>query len=398
MDHPSQDLLRLRDFLHEHLTGDIIPFWLEHGVDPDGGINTCMRDDGSLVSRDKWQWSQWRAVWVFSKLYNEIEAKAEWLDFAEHIYRFNVHNGWDADAKAYVLCLGHDGQVLRGYESVYADGFAIYGMTEYAKASGLSEPLELARRTADCVLERLRSPHDKIPHFPYPIPKGARVHGIPMIFALVLWELGQFTDEDRYREAALAMCDDIFAHFYRADRDLVLERIAVDNSEFPAPLGTAVVPGHVIEDMWFQIHIARDCGNRERIAEACRLTRRHLEFGWDSELGGLLLARDADGRDEVGWEHHDTKLWWPHTEMLYATLIAYEHTREPWCLEWYDKTHDYSFSHYPNQDHGGWTQRLDRHGKPFTGTVALPVKDPFHLPRALIYCLDVLDRLTAEQP
>ena len=61
------------------------------------------------------------------------------------------------------------------------------------------------------------------------------------------------------------MSDDIFDNFVRPDRDLLLERIAADNSEYPPPLGTAVVPGHVIEDMWFQIHIARDAGNKTRI-------------------------------------------------------------------------------------------------------------------------------------
>jgi len=30
---------------------------------------------------------------------------------------------------------------------------------------------------------------------------------------------------------------------------------------------------------------------------------------------------------------------------------------------------------------------------PIRDTVALPVKDPFHLPRALIYCVDALERL-----
>jgi len=46
--------------------------------------------------------------------------------------------------------------------------------------------------------------------------------------------------------------------------------------------------------------------------------------------------------------------------------------------------------------HGEWTQRLDRQGRPFSETVALPVKDPFHLPRALIYCVNALQRLAEE--
>ena len=32
--------------------------------------------------------------------------------------------------------------------------------------------------------------------------------------------------------------------------------LLIDGTDFPAPQGTAVVPGHVIEDMWFQVHTA----------------------------------------------------------------------------------------------------------------------------------------------
>lgn len=393
---PAGNFRDLHAFLHDHLVDSVIPFWLRHAVDESGGLNTCIRDDGTIINRDKYLWSQWRAVWVFSKLYNRIERNEQWLDLAKHIYQFTTKFGWDDEFGGWRLKLAHDGTVLQDCQSVYVDAFAIYGLIELAKATGWDEPIRLARQTADNVLVRLQWPHDRIPHEPYPIPRGARVHGIPMMFSLVLWELGQLLDEPRYRKAATEMSDDIFEHFYRPDRDLILERIAEDGSEYPAPLGAAVVPGHVIEDSWFQIHLARDRGDSERVQEACRLLKRHVAFGWDDVYGGLLMALDADGREEVGWNFPDTKIWWPHTEALYSLLLAFEQTRDTEFLDWYSKVHDYSFSHFPVAEHGEWTQNLDRQGKPITDTICLPVKDPFHLPRALIYCLDVLERLMDE--
>ncbi len=389
-------LPELETFLRSHLAGSVIPFWTRHAIDPAGGINTCIRDDGSVINRDKWLWSQWRAVWVFSKLYNSLEHRQEWLDIARSIFRFTADHGWDEREQGWVLLLSGEGAVERGYESIYADGFAIYGLTELALAGGDEEPLELARKTADSVLLRLEQPHDRIPHFPYPIPKGARVQGLPMIFSQVLWELGECLDNNRYREKAVALQEEIFSRFYRPDRDLILERIAEDGSEYPPPEGSAVVPGHVIEDMWFQIHIARDRGDKELIQRAVALIRRHLELGWDAEYGGLFLAVDADGRNQVGWNHAEVKLWWPHTEALYALLLAYRCSGEKWCLEWYRKVHEYSFSHYPVPEHGEWTQRLGREGKPLEETVALPVKDPFHLPRALILSAEVLKEVNSD--
>jgi N-acylglucosamine 2-epimerase len=387
------NLVDLRDFLADHLLESVVPFWMRYALDDSGGINTCIRDDGTLINRDKWLWSQWRAVWVFSRLYNQIQRRPEWRDAAHQIYRFAARYGWDDRCSGWRLRVAHDGAVLDGCESIYVDGFAIYGLTELARATGEAAVVDLACKTADAALRRLAVPHDQIPLFPYPAPPGARVHGVPMLFSLCFWELGQLVDDPRYRDAAAAMFNDIFAHFYRQDRKMLVERIAEDNSEYPPPLGTAVNPGHVIEDMWFQMHIARDRKDSPRMDLACELILRHLELGWDETYGGLFLAVDADGRADVGWPFADAKLWWPHTEALYATLLAYEYTRDPRFMDWYWRIHNYSFRHYPVPQYGEWTQKLDRRGNPLAATVALPVKDPFHLPRALLYCLEVLERL-----
>jgi N-acylglucosamine 2-epimerase len=404
MSSPSANLPALRDFLADHLFKNILPFWMTFAQDPAGGINTCLRDDGSLVSRDKWLWSQWRAVWVFSKLANTFGQRPEgaphrdqWLDFARRIYDFPIRHGYDEQTPGWKLRLSGGGRTLQGCESIYADGFAIYGCVEYAKATGDPAAAHWAAKTGTEMLARLQMPHDQIPHFPYPVPPGAKVHGLYMN-NLIFWELGQFLNDDTFRNAALEMNRQTIQHFLRPEFNLILERIAADNRLFPAPLGTAVVPGHVIEDMWFQIHIHRDRRDAPSIARACQLIQRHLEAGWDTEFGGLFLAIDAANPaargDAVGWKFADTKLWWPHTEALYALLLAYEQTRQPWCLQWYDRIHEYAFSHYP-QPQGEWTQRLDRQGQIIHEVVALPVKDPFHLPRALILCIQTLDRLTA---
>ncbi len=389
----NSDFRQMRIELRAHLLDNIIPFWLRNAVDAGGGLNTCIRDDGAIVNRDKWLWSQWRAVWVFSRLYNTVERRAEWLELARRIAAFCIKHGWDSRAQSWVLRLAGDGRVLDGCDSLYVNGFALYGLTELGRATGEAQYADWARRTAESTLAALAQPHDRIPHFPYPIPPGYRVHGLPMIFSLAFWELGQWLGEASYRQSALAMSDEIFDHFYRPGRDLVLERVLADYSEGPPPMGTVVVPGHVIEDMWFQIHIARESGALARAQLATRLIRRHFELGWDLEYGGLLLAVDADGRPDVGWQYADTKIWWPHTEAMVALLMAFEESRDTWFLDAYARVHEYAFAHYPVAGHGEWTQKLDRQGHSITDIVALPVKDPFHLPRALMTCMEILERL-----
>lgn len=242
---------QLLPLLETHLQEDIMPFWVRHAIDEAGGINTCIADDGKLASREKWLWSQWRAVWVFSEMYRCIEKKQQWLDLAYHVYHFCRKHGWDDNVPGWVLRIDHEGNVLAGCDSIYVDGFAIYGATALSRATGDDEPLDLALQTARAAVKRLAQPHDQIPHFPYPVPAGARMHGIPMSFSLNFWELAQLADDDALRAEAVKLSDEIFDRFYRKDRDLIVERIAADGSELPPPGGTTVVPGHVIEDMWF---------------------------------------------------------------------------------------------------------------------------------------------------
>jgi N-acylglucosamine 2-epimerase len=374
------------------LLQDIIPFWTRFALDSDGCLNTCISDVGQVISRDRWGWSQWRAVWVFSRLYNQIERRAEWLRLAEGICGFMTDHGPLANGH-WPLLLNSEGEVIRGFESVYTDGFAIYGLVELWRATRKPQLLELALQTfraTEAALNRQIPP----PAWPYPIAPNCWAHGISMIFSIVYHELAEVTRSSEVRSAALVHHQRVMQTFLRQDRGLVLERLYQDGTEMPSPEGTVVLPGHAIESLWMQMHIARVNGDSATLARAVKAIRRHLEVGWDCIYGGLLLAVDANGGQQVAWPFAETKLWWPHTEALYSTLLAFEHCRESWCLEWHERIRDYSFAHYPVADHGEWRQKLDRLGRPIAEVIALPVKDPFHLPRALLYCLEVLDRLT----
>ncbi len=385
------DFHELLGLYRRTLLEDVIPFWTKYAIDPNGGINTCIQDNGEVVSRDRWNWSQWRALWVFSKLYNAIEPREEWLQIARGIYNFQTKHGPLEDGH-WPLLLDGDGNIKKGFESIYGDGFAIYGLVEFFRADGLPQALELAKRTFNAA-ESVFAAGGPPPAEPYPIPEGRLNHGISMLFSLAHHELALTCGEQCVHEAADRHHHKVMDRFLCKERGLVIEWLTLDGKEIPPPEGTVVIPGHGIESMWFQIHIGREKNDQATVDRAVAAIKRHLETGWDAEYGGLAWAVDADGRDEVGWRQPDIKLWWPHTEALYATLLAYECSGDQEFLDWHEKVRDYAFRHYPNREYGEWTQKLDRYGTPFSDVVALPVKDPFHLPRALIYSIEVLERL-----
>lgn len=90
------------------------------------------------------------------------------------------------------------------------------------------------------------------------------------------------------------------------------------------------------------------------------------------------------------------KLWWVHSEALYALMLAYEHSGDSWFMDTYWKLHDYVFGTFPNPNReiGEWIQIRDRQGQPEDKVVALPVKDPYHITRAFMHLIKSLERMS----
>lgn len=393
-DRDAVDLPELNAFLRRHLLDDIMPFWERHGFTSQRpGIDTCLTDDGTLLSEDRYLWSQLRAIWTFSALYRRIEQRPEWLQHARDIFDFAAAHGRD-DASHWVFRVSPDGQIRTGATSIYAEGFAILGLTELYRAGGDERALQLAMETFEQVLPRLAR-WNEMPTTPYDIPPGMKAHGVSMIFSHAFDSLAEATGDPRIAEAAWFHCREVMDHYLQPESGLLYEYVNLDSSLADTPAGRTIVPGHAIESMWFQLHQLQKRGDTDRRDRALAAIRRHVEAGWDDEYGGLLLGLDAAGKSPIYWGFHDTKVWWPATESLYALLLAHTLCEEPWCLDWYRRVHDYSFTHYPDAEHGEWRQRLDRQGRPITDVVALPVKDPFHLPRSLIASIELLDKFTS---
>lgn len=374
---------------YRSLLDGVAGFWLSHGIDWEhGGVFSSMTDSGEILSKDKFIWSQARSVWTFAALYNRIEPKPEFLRAAENSARFLLAHGRDEQGR-WVYHTDREGGVIEGPISIYSDCFAVYGLAEYYRATKDESALAVARETFDSIRARVREPgfHEVAP---YTLPEGSKTHGVPMILLGVANELESTAESSELEQLSAKYVAEIMDHFVRPRRKVLLEFLTKQNAELPAPRGTFAMPGHAIESMWFVMHAAWRRKDDELIRRAAEVVRWHLERGWDPEYGGLFLGVDVDGHVPYS-PHWDKKLWWPHTEALYATLLAYQWTGEDWCYQWYRKVEEWAWSHFPMAQSGEWYQKLDRQGRPTSEIVALPVKDPFHLPRAAILIVQLME-------
>ena len=322
-------------------------------------------------------------------LSTRVQRNPEWLAVAADLFGFLQKFGRD-EAGDWNFLVSRQGEVLQGPESIQTDAYAVCGLVEYARASGLEEPLAMAYETYARTLQKLRTP-GSYRTAPYPMPPGTKAQRVSMQFSLAYHELARFTGDASVLEEATRLTDDILDNFRQPQLEALLDYLSLDNKVLPAPEGTFMGPGHGIESAWFQIESLRESGDRTRIGKALDIMRWSFEKGWDPEFGGLFLGIDIEGGKPL-LDHSDAKIWWPFCEALCGALLAWESSGEQWCLDWYQKTSQWAFEHFPDREHGEWKQRLDRRGQPLTRFVALPVKDPFHLPRAAIYALECAER------
>jgi N-acylglucosamine 2-epimerase len=380
----------LRRTYRELLLDGIVPFWARHGVDAEfGGVLSCMEEHGKPVSGDKYIWSQARWVWTCSALYNRIEKRPEFLTWARSTIKFLLQHGRDKQGR-WVYHTTREGKTIEGATSIYSDCFVVYGLSEYCRAVPDAGLLALAKQIFESIQKRIETA-GFAETAPYKLPPNRRNHGVPMILTEVAGELAKTLKDSAIAGAADEYAGQIMRHFVRPARRCLVEFLDREYREVPASEGTFVMPGHAIESMWFQMHRALTRKDTGTIRAAAKVLRWHLEKGWDKEYGGIFLGIDAEGHPPF-LPNSDAKVWWPHTEALYALLLEHELTGEGWCKKWFDQVFEWSFDHFSMPEAGEWRQRLDRTGKPTTKVIALPVKDPFHLPRALILSLELLQR------
>jgi N-acylglucosamine 2-epimerase len=300
----------------------------------------------------------------------------------------------DRDGNWY-FALARDGRPLVQPYSIFSDCFAAMAFSRYAQVVGDDGAREIAQRTFENVLRRKDNPKGRYNKL---VPGTRLMTGLalPMILANLCTEMADVLPPEEVKRTVDACIDEVFALFLDRQRGVLRENVCPDGTTVDSFDGRLVNPGHGIEAMWFFMDIAEKRGDRALAARAVDVVLETLGFGWDREYGGVYYFVDIDGKppQQLEW---DQKLWWVHLESLVALAMGYRLTGRPECWSWYEKLHEYAWSHFPDPDHGEWYGYLNRRGE-----VLLPLKGGkwkgcFHVPRGLMRCMQEFGRL-AEGP
>ncbi|MGV3660369.1 MAG: AGE family epimerase/isomerase [Prosthecobacter sp.] len=384
----------LRTLYRRTLLHDVIPFWLRHGMDREhDGIITSLDRNGSILDTDKSIWFQGRAGWMFATLFNTVEPHREWLDAAGSCLAFLDAHGYATDGKLF-FSVTREGRPLRMRRYVFSEAFAAIAHAAYAKATGDESYAEKAKKDFATYLKHSFEPGMMQPKIePNTRPQmgiGALMIGIATAQELRL-NLGEITISGRTCSAWVdRFILEIQQFFFKPDLGALMEIVSPDGSLIDHFDGRTLNPGHALECAWFIMHEGRWRGEQSYVRLGLEILDCMWERGWDTEHGGLFYFRDVHGKPvQEYW--HDMKFWWPHNEAIIATLLAWHLTADEKYARWHQQAHDWSFAHFPDAQHGEWFGYLHRDGTPSVMLKGNMWKGPFHLPRMLWYCAQLLE-------
>jgi len=375
------------------LLHDTVPFWLRNATDHEyGGFFNYLDREGKVYGTDKSVWLLCRFTWLLSILYCEVEKKKLWLDAAASTIDFIEKHCFDADGRMFFE-VTREGKPLRKRRYVFSETFGTIAFARYAQAANDKSRLEKAKSIFKTILCYYNNPQLLPPKY-YPQSFQAKSHAMPMIIIATAQQLRKVWQDQLIEDTITRCMQEVFEHFMKPDLKALLENVGPNGEFINSPVGRCVNPGHAIETSWFILEEYRHRKDPELLSNALQILDWSLEIGWDNEFGGIRYFADVKGHPCIQYEH-DMKLWWPHNEAIYATLLAYYLTKEKRYLDWFEKVHGYTYSHFPDPEYGDWIKYLHRDGTVSTTLKANGWAGSFHLPRMQLKCWQLLEKMKA---
>ena len=148
------DAYKMKAEMQDVLKKNILHFWMTQMVDEEHGGFYGRRDHSGTLHPDaeKGAILNARILWSFSAAFRVL-GNPEYLAMATRAKDYIIDHFIDPEYGGIYWSVDYKGQPLDTKKQFYAIGFAIYGLTEYARATGDREALDYALQLYDCIEE-----------------------------------------------------------------------------------------------------------------------------------------------------------------------------------------------------------------------------------------------------
>lgn len=361
------------------LRKDIMPFWMEHGLDrKNGGVFTALDRDGTLMDSTKSVWFQGRFGYVAALAYLHDPFHSQWLEASKSCIDFIEEHCFDTDGHMFFEVTA-EGKPLRKRRYVFSECFAIMAMAEYSLASGdksyARKALDLFKRTLNLLSSGILENKFLF---------SARGHSITMMLINVAVVLKQVSDDPALDIRIDQSIEELRKYFMKEEFGTLLEMVGPDGELIDTCNGRTINPGHCIETGWFILKVAElRAWDESLVKMGTTIIDWAWKWGWDDTYGGIINFRDCKGFPPQDYSQ-DMKFWWPQCEAILASLMAWRATGQEKYLDMHRKAYDYAFSKFPDPEFGEWFGYLHRDGTPAQTAKGNLFKGPFHIPRMML--------------
>lgn len=377
----------------------VLDYWCNHSIDKKyGGFIGSINGEGVTdYTADKSAVLNTRILWTFSMAFRKtgVERYKEMADRAsDYIKQYFI----DAEFGGIYWAVNYKGEPANTRKQAYAQGFAIYGFSEYYLATGNTESLELAKDLFYLLEDKFKDPKDggyiealghdwgsledmrlseKDANFPKSM--NTHLHIIePYTNLYRAWKnehlktsIGELikTFTDKIIDAKTGHCSLFF------DMDWTVQSETVSY-------------GHDIEGAWLLREAATEIGDRQCIElvnpAATKLVLATLNEGVDTN-GGLFYESE---NNTIDTDRH----WWPQAEAMVGFFDEYVLTGKEQFLE----AAINSWNCIKNEilcSEGEWLGRVNQKGIPYPEEEIIGFwKCPYHNSRALIEVMQRIDK------
>lgn len=390
----------MKQEVQDVLQTNILPFWLDKMIDRENrGFYGRIDGHGVLhPDAEKGAILNARILWTFSAAYRVLK-RPEYLAAATRAKDYILEHFYDKEFGGIYWSLDCLGRPKDTKKQFYAIGFAIYGLSEYARATADREALDYAIRLFECIEQHSLDRKDngyieactrewgkiedmRLSDFDanYPKSQNTHLHIIePYTNLFKIWK-------DERLEKALRNLINIFT-----DKILNPETHHLDlffDNDWTRGAGHLESYGHDIECSWLMHEAALVLGDEEvlrKVEPIVKLVAKASEKGLNAD-GSMVHEANVD----TG--HVDDDLhWWVQAEAVVGFFNIYQYFGDEQALEKATHCWQYIKQNLIDNENGEWY--WSRHAD---GTLNLEDdkagfwKCPYHNGRM---CLELIERI-----
>lgn len=392
-----------KDAVRSILTENILPFWMEKMTDrKEGGFYGRISGEDELFPHaEKGAILNARILWTFSAAYR-VTGEKKYLLTATRAKRYIIDFFYDKEYGGVYWSLDYKGKPLDTKKQFYAIGFAIYGLSEYYRATEDAEALDYAIRLYKSIEEHSFDPVDG-GYFEACTREWKEISDM------------RLSDKDANEKKTMNTHLHIiepYTNLYRVWKDdvlrskiIALTRLFLDRIEDPIThhlglffdekwnvRGNGKSYGHDIEASWLLLEAAQVIGDDTLYNEVLERTGAILTAAMEGygDDGGMIYEVHSDGtgsHDSHGTADTD-RHWWVQAETVVGLCYDAKYRGHSDSLKLAEKTLSFIQTRLMDTVNGEWHWSVRADGSiNVTDDKAGFWKCPYHNGRM---CLEIL--------